>query len=187
MRSAMGNDITKNLNPSPEEILSSMFTMIQRIDSRLVDLEAKVDSRLHDTRPNFEATHAQLTEVIDSQQKIREEINGELQGVRNNLSSLREDLSGEIQGVRNDLSSLREEIGNEIQGVRNDLSSGRDEVSGEIQGVRNDLTSLRAETEKGFRTIDRRMERQIGEFERLHAYQRDLEDRVDKIEKQLSS
>jgi hypothetical protein len=27
------------------------------------------------------------------------------------------------------------------------------------------------------------MERQIGEFEKLHAYQRDLEDRVDKIEK----
>jgi len=45
------------------------------------------------------------------------------------------------------------------------------------------LASLRADTEKGFRTFDRRMERQIGEFERLHAYQRDLEDRVDKIEK----
>ena len=56
--------------------------------------------------------------------------------------------------------------------------------TGEI--LRAEVASLRADTEKGFRTFDRRMERQIGEFEKLHAYQRDLEDRVDKIEK-LSS
>lgn len=95
-------------------------------------------------------------------------------------------MSAEIRGVRNELSSL-EEMSGEIHGVRQDLSSLREEVTAEIQGVRNDLSSLRAETEKGFRTIDRKMERQIGEFERLHAYQRDLEDRVDKIEKQLNS
>jgi hypothetical protein len=145
-----------------EETVNHLVTIVQTIDSRLleleakvdsrfVDLEAKVDSRLHDTRPNLEAIQSQLTQVIDSQQRVREEMSGELRGVRSDLSSLREEMSGEIQGVRNDLSSLR------------------------------------AETEKGFRTIDRRMERQIGEFERLHAYQRDLEDRVDKIEKQLSS
>ena len=52
-----------------------------------------------------------------------------------------------------------------------------------LQQHREILQQLRADTEKGFRTIDRRMERQIGEFERLHAYQRDLEDRVDRIEK----
>ena len=151
-----------------EETLNHLVTIVQTIDSRLLELEAKVDSRLHDTRPNLEAIQSQITEVIDSQHKMREEMSAEIRGVRNELSSL-EEMSGEIHGVRQDLSSLREEL------------------TAEIQGVRNDLSSLRAETEKGFRTIDRRMERQIGEFERLHAYQRDLEDRVDKIEKQLSS
>lgn len=179
----MSNDITKNLNPSLEEKLNSMFSMIQKIDSRLVDLEAKVDSRLHDTRPNFQAIQSQLGELVESQQMFREAMNG----VQNNVQDFRVEVSGEIRGVRNDLSIARDEVSGEIRGVRNDLSSLREEMSGEMQGVRNDLSSLRAETEKGFRTIDRRMERQIGEFERLHAYQRDLEDRVDKIEKQLSS
>jgi hypothetical protein len=59
-------------------------------------------------------------------------------------------------------------------------------MQNDLAEVKKDLAALRADTEKGFRTIDRRMEKQIGEFERLHAYQRDLEDRVDRIEK-LSS
>ncbi|HKA20456.1 MAG TPA: hypothetical protein VKN18_19380, partial [Blastocatellia bacterium] len=69
------------------------------------------------------------------------------------------------------------------QKLREDQQRLREETTDQIQGVRSDLANLRAETEKGFRTIDRRMERQIGEFERLRAYQRDLEDRVDKLEK----
>lgn len=56
-------------------------------------------------------------------------------------------------------------------------------VQAQLAEIKQEQQSFRAETEKGFRTIDRRMERQIGEFERLHAYQRDLEDRVDKLER----
>ena len=123
----------ENMNSSLEETVGRLFTMVQSIDSRLLNLEARVESRLFDTRPNFESIQSQLAEVIDSQQKLREE------------------------------------------------------TSDQIQGVRSELANLRAVTEKGFRTIDRRMERQIGEFERLHAYQRDLEDRVDKLEKLSSS
>jgi chromosome segregation ATPase len=134
----------ENMNSSLEETLGRLFTMVQSIDARLGNLEAKVDSRLYDTRPNFKAIQSQLAEVIDSQLRFREETREQIQGLR-------------------------------------------EETREQIQGVRNDLSSLRAETEKGFRTIDRRMERQIGEFERLHAYQRDLEDRVDKLEKLSSS
>lgn len=124
------------MSSSLEETVGRLFTMVQSIDSRLLNLEDRVESRLFDTRPNLEAIQSQLAEVIDSQQKLRE-----------------------------DQQRLREE------------------TTDQIQGVRSDLANLRAETEKGFRTIDRRMERQIGEFERLRAYQRDLEDRVDKLEK----
>jgi len=141
----------ENINSSLEETLGRLFTIVQSIDSRLLNLEVAVESRLFDTRPNFEAIQSQLAEVIDSQQELRE-----------------------------DHQKLREETREQIQGLR-------EETRDQIQGVRNDLANLRAETEKGFRTIDRRMERQIGEFERLHAYQRDLEDRVDKLEKLSSS
>jgi len=135
------------MNSSLEGTVRQLFTIVQSIDSRLMNLEATVESRLYDTRPNLEAIQSQLIEVIDSQQKLRED----------------------QRQLREDQRQLREET--------------RDQ----IQGVRDDLATLRAETEKGFRTIDRRMERQIGEFERLHAYQRDLEDRVDKLEKLSSS
>lgn len=137
----------ENMNSSLEETLGRLLTMVQSIDTRLLNLEARVESRLFDTRPNLEAIQSQLAEVIDSQQKLRED----------------------NQKLREDHQKLREET-REL-----------------IQDVRNDLANLRAETEKGFRTIDRRMERQIGEFEKLHAYQRDLEDRVDKLEKLSSS
>jgi len=58
-------------------------------------------------------------------------------------------------------------------------SSLRSEIRSEVQG-------LRAETEKGFRLVDRRMEYYAGESGKMHGYQRDLEDRVDKIEKGLN-
>jgi len=91
-----------------------------------------------------------------------------------------EAIQSQLAEVIDSQQKLREETRDQIQGLR-------EETRDQIQGVRSDLANLRAETEKGFRTIDRRMERQIGEFERLHAYQRDLEDRVDKLEKLSSS
>ncbi|HKA22553.1 MAG TPA: hypothetical protein VKN18_30040, partial [Blastocatellia bacterium] len=101
----------ENMSSSLEETVGRLFTMVQSIDSRLLNLEDRVESRLFDTRPNLEAIQSQLAEVIDSQQKLRE-----------------------------DQQRLREE------------------TTDQIQGVRSDLANLRAETEKGFRTIDRRME-----------------------------
>ena len=75
-----------------------------------------------------------------------------------------------------------EAVQKDLAEVKQDLA----EVKQDLAEVKQDLAEFRANTEKAFRTIDRRMEKQIGEFERLHAYQRDLEDRVDRIEK-LSS
>jgi len=114
----MSNNLTEKLNDSLDDKVDRLIAAVQ-------SLETKVDQRLRDTQPIWEAVQAQLAEIRESQQR-----------------------QGEV-----------------------------------ITGLRADVASLRADTEKGFRTFDRRMERQIGEFERLHAYQRDLEDRVDRIEK----
>src|SRR5262245_4476343 len=59
-RSAMSNE---NINSSLEEAVGRLLTMVQSIDSRLLNLEARVESRLFDTRPNFEAIQLQLAEV----------------------------------------------------------------------------------------------------------------------------
>ena len=160
----MSNDLTQKLNGSLEDKVDRLITVVQSMDSRLGSIETKVDQRLRETQPIWEAMQAQLAEVRDSQQSLRED----MQSLREDMQSLREDM-------QRDVHSLREETQRDVQSLRE-----------EISGLRADIASLRAETEKGFRIIDRRMERQIGEFEKLHAYQRDLEDRVDKLEK-LSS
>jgi len=146
----MMNGVIEDMNDSLQETVDRLVTVVQSIDTRLIELDAKVDRRLQDTRPNWEGIQSQLNEVVGSQRKLREEVNG----VQNSLAELRQDITV---------------------------------IKKQINELHSQLQALRGETEKGFRTIDRRMERQIGEFERLHAYQRDLEDRVDEIEKRVKS
>ena len=149
----MSNNLTESVNDSQDNKLDRLITAVQSIDSRLgslesrfTSLETKVDQRLHDTRPVWEAVQAQLSEII-----------GTLEG---------------HGGILQQHTEILQQHGERLQRLEEDVA-----------GLRGEVASLRADTEKGFRTIDRRMERQIGEFERLHAYQRDLEDRVDRIEK----
>lgn len=144
------NGVIEDMNDSLQETVDRLVTVVQSIDTRLIELDAKVDRRLQDTRPNWEGIQSQLNEVVGSQRKLREEVNG----VQNSLAELRQDITV---------------------------------IKKQINELHSQLQALRGETEKGFRAIDRRMERQIGEFERLHAYQRDLEDRVDEIEKRVKS
>jgi archaellum component FlaC len=139
----MRTDLTQNLNGSLEDKIDRLIMAVQSMDSRLGNVEArlgsledrlgnvedrlgsletKVEERLKDTRPMWEAVEAQLAEVG---------------------------------------SSLRSEIRSEVQG-------------------------LRAEMEKGFRIMERRLEHYYGEVTKVYAYQRELEDRVDKIEKGLN-
>jgi chromosome segregation ATPase len=89
------------------------------------------------------------------------------------------------EAVQAQLAEIRESLQRQGESLQR-LAESQQRLQEDMNGLRAEVASLRADTEKGFRTFDRRMERQIGEFEKLHAYQRDLEDRVDKIEK-LSS
>lgn len=123
----MGRDLTEKLDGSLEEKVDWLIAASQRIEERgqameaeLIALNTKVDERLKDTRPMWEAVQAQLAELKESDERLRHE-----------------------------------------------------------------QERLRYEMEKGFRLIDRRLERQPLEMDRLHGYQRDLEERVEKIEKRL--
>lgn len=123
----MGRDLTEKLDGSLEEKVDWLIAASQRIEERGQAMEAeiiafntKVDERLKDTRPMWEAVQAQLAELKESDERLRHE-----------------------------------------------------------------QERLRYEMEKGFRLIDRRLERQPLEMDRLHGYQRDLEERVEKIEKRL--
>lgn len=131
----MSKDLTQKLSGSLEDKVDRLITIVQSIDSgiesmesridsidarlgsvedRLRSLETKVEERLRETRPMWEAVQTQLAELRQSQDR------------------------------------------------------------------------LRGEMEKGFRLVDRRLESQPVEYDRLYRYHRDLEERVEKVEKQLS-
>jgi glutathione S-transferase len=78
----------------------------QAMEAEIIALNTKVDERLKDTRPMWEAVQAQLAELKESDERLRHE-----------------------------------------------------------------QERLRYEMEKGFRLIDRRLERQPLEMDRLHGYQ----------------
>ena len=88
--STMSKDLTQKLNGSIEDKLDLLIAAVQSMDSRLVsvetrlenletrlenvetrleNLEFKVDERMKETRPMWEALKTQLTELGESQEK----------------------------------------------------------------------------------------------------------------------
>ena len=65
----MSKDLTQKLNGSLEDKVDRLITAVQSMDSRLGSLETKVDQRLRDTQPIWEAVQAQLAEIRDSLQQ----------------------------------------------------------------------------------------------------------------------
>ena len=163
----MSNNLTESLNDSLGGKVDRLIAVVRSMDSRVETLDEKVDKRLRETQPIWESVQAQISELRELQQSL--------------LDSHRS-LVEDVGALRAEVAGLRAEVA----GLHAEVAGLHAEVAGlhaEDTSLRGEIASLRDITEKGFRTFDRRMERQIGEFERLHAYQRDLEDRVDKIEK----
>lgn len=141
----MSDNSTDTLNDSHDQKLDQIIAALQGLDSRIGRIEAdrtelanrlemietKVDERLRETRPIWEAVQVQLTELKGS-------------------------TLGQI-----------------------------DELRAQIAEIKESQQSFRAEMEKSFRLLDRRMEWYGGLVSRVHAYERDLEDRVDELAKRL--
>jgi chromosome segregation ATPase len=131
----MSKDLTQKLNGSLEDKVDWLITAVQSMDSRL---EA-MDSRLESTDSRLES--------LDSR-----------------------------------LGSLEAKVEERLKDTRPMWEA----VQTQLAGLRESQDRLRGEMEKGFRLIDRRLENQPVEYDRLYRYHRDLEERVEKIEKQLS-
>jgi Mg2+ and Co2+ transporter CorA len=79
------------------------------------------------------------------------------------------------EGVHAQLTELRQSV----------LAEGQSRQA-QIGELKESQQSLRAEMEKSFRLLDRRMEMYAEMVARVHAYERDLEDRVDELAKRLA-
>lgn len=157
----MNDNSTDALNGSKDQKLDQILAAIQRLDARVERLEGdgadlrthldrvetKVDERLRETRPIWEAVNAQLTE-------------------------LNEAVRTETQSRQAQVSELQTQIGELKESMRTQIGE-----------LKESQQSLRAEMEKSFRLLDRRMEMYADMVARVHAYERDLEDRVDELAK----
>lgn len=93
----MSKDLTQNLNGSQDEKLDRIIAAVERMEvdlhdvkTRLDNLETKVDKRLKDTLPMWEAVQAQLTE-------LRTEFKADLQGLRTEFKADLQELRTEFK------------------------------------------------------------------------------------------
>ena len=66
----MSEDLTKRL-PTDSDKLTSILTIVQTLETRLVALEQKVEERLHDTRPIWQKVVTDIAEVRAEVHDIR--------------------------------------------------------------------------------------------------------------------
>jgi chromosome segregation ATPase len=156
----MSKDLTQKLNGSLEDKVDRLIAAVQSMDSRLESMDSRVES---------------MESRLESMDSRVESMESRLESMDSHLESLETKVDRRLRETQ--------PIWETVQGQLAEIRESQQRQGEDIAWLRSEVASLRADTEKGFRTFDRRMERQIGEFERLHAYQRDLEDRVDKIEK----
>jgi chromosome segregation ATPase len=151
----MSKDLTQKLNGSLEDKIDRLIAAVQSMDARIHSLESRVES-----------------------------VESRLKNVEERLGSVEERLGS----VEERLGSVEERLGSLETKVEDRLKETRpmwELVQAQLQDLRESHERLRAEMEKGFRIIDRRLEIQPIELSRLHGYHRDLEERVEKIEKRL--
>lgn len=67
----MSEDLTKKLPKSDSENIAVILTTVQNLDTRLTNLENKVDERLHDTRPIWEKVVADIAQVQGEVHEIK--------------------------------------------------------------------------------------------------------------------
>ena len=90
------------------------------------------------------------------------------------------------EGVHAQLTELKESVLTEGQSRKAQIAELKESVDAQIGEVKESHQSFRAEMEKSFRLLDRRMEMYGSMVSRVHAYERDLEDRVDELAKRLT-
>ncbi len=98
------------------------------------------------------------------------------------IDSRMENVETRLGSLETRLESLETKVDERLKDTRPIWEA----VQTQLAEIRESQDRLRGEMEKGFRLVDRRLESQPVEYDKLFRYHRDLEERVERIEKQLS-
>lgn len=156
----MSKDLTQKLNGSLEDKVDRLIVIVQSMDSRLENVGTRIETfgtRLESLEVRFESLGAQLESFEARQQSF---------------------------GTR--LESLETKVDERLRDTRPMWEAVQLQLTEVESSLRSEIRGLRAEMEKDSRLFDRRLEGYFGEFAKLRAYQRDLEYRVDEIERKQS-
>lgn len=102
------------------------------------------------------------------------------------IGSLETHVDERLRSMDSRLGALETKVEERLKDTRPMWEAVQTQIAEVESSLRTEIQGLRAEMEKGFRIMDRRLEYYSGEVTKLYAYERDLEDRVDKIEKGLN-
>jgi uncharacterized phage infection (PIP) family protein YhgE len=68
----MSEDLTKKLPKTDSEKLSLILTTVQKLETRVDNLELKVEERLYDTRPIWQKVVADIAQLQEGQAQLHE-------------------------------------------------------------------------------------------------------------------
>jgi chromosome segregation ATPase len=85
----------------------------------------------------------------------------------------------QITDLQQQITELRSDVQQQITELRSDVQQQITELRSDVQ---QQITELRAEVEKGFRMVNRKVGLFGEQVAELYAYQRDMEERLEKVE-----
>lgn len=70
----MSEDLTKKLPRTDSEKIALILTTVQNLETRVTNLENKVEERLYDTRPIWQKVLADITQLQEGQTRLEGEV-----------------------------------------------------------------------------------------------------------------
>lgn len=84
----MSEDLTKKLPKSDSEKIALILTTVQNLDTRVTNLERKVDERLYDTRPIWEKVVADVAQLQEGQRRLEETMSSEFREIKTSIRDI---------------------------------------------------------------------------------------------------
>ena len=165
----MSKDLTQKLNGSLEDKVDRLIAAVQSLDTRIESLDPRIEFIVS----GIESIDAR----IESMDARIESMDARIESMDARIESM----DARLRSVEDRLGSLETKVEDRLKETRPMWES----VQAQLLDLKESQERLRADMEKGFRIIDRRLEVQPIEWSRLRGYQRDVEERVEKIEKRL--
>jgi chromosome segregation ATPase len=86
----MSDNSTETLNDSHDHKLDQILDGLQELRTRLEQVETKVDERLRETRPIWEAVQTQLNELREADLAIQSQIEGAKRSLQAQIEELKD-------------------------------------------------------------------------------------------------